>query len=495
MSVRRSGPFFTSVRAIRETGPSCSRTIRISSSSANVSAEPLIGRCTGDIRTSSRCLVAGGRMRRAGAGCVDCFDIVCERDVGRHMRAASRNIVRCEAFRCDRVFEAFVQSVANGLDQDLGDMTTGTERRSLSIMGQRPTDFVPSLDDGNPYWPSVTAIAESPKQRGVLYVGTDDGKVRVSRDGGRTWTDVQARMPGFPANSWVNGIETSRHADGRVYLVVNDYRDDDFGNYLWRSDDFGQTWTSITGDLPARRVLRTVREDPRRPGLLWLGAEIGLFVSVDGGRHWVELKNNMPTMAFNDLVIHGRDNDLVLGTHSRGVWILDNVNAIQELTPQVLAAPAHLFTIEPAHQVRYSGEIAHTGDMFFQGQNPPNGAIVDYWLGAAREGGAVAISVHNAAGQQVANVEPTRTAGINRVTWNLRHAPLASRAGARGRAPAGPLVVPGRYTVRLTVDGQNYERPVEVREDPRMSVAAEVRAGWTQALLGIADVHRRATAL
>jgi photosystem II stability/assembly factor-like uncharacterized protein len=379
--------------------------------------------------------------------------------------------------------------------QDLGDMTTGTERRSLTIMGQRPTEFVASLDDGNPYWPTITAIAESPRQRGVLYVGTDDGKVRVSRDGGRTWTDVQTRMPGFPANSWVNGIEPSRHADGRVYVVVNDYRDDDFGNYLWRSDDFGQTWTSITGDLPARRVLRTVREDPRNPDLLWLGAEIGLYVSVDGGRHWVELKNNMPTMAFNDLVIHGRDNDLVLGTHSRGVWILDNVNAIQELTPQVLAAPAHLFTIEPAHQLRYSGEIAHTGDMFFQGQNPPNGAIVDYWLGTARDGGAVAISVHNAGGEQVASLEPTRTAGVNRVTWNLRHAPLASRAGARGRAPAGPLVVPGRYTVRLTVDGQSYERPVDIREDPRLTVPADVRAGWTQALLGIADVHRRATEL
>jgi photosystem II stability/assembly factor-like uncharacterized protein len=230
--------------------------------------------------------------------------------------------------------------------QDLGNLTTGTDRRSLTIMGQRPTDFVASLDDGVPYWPAITAIAESPRRRGVLYAGTDDGKLRVSRDDGRTWAEAQTRLPGFPAGGWISGIEPSRHAEGRVYVVVNHYRDDDFGNYLWRSDDFGQTWKSIVGDLPAKRVLRTVREDPRNSSLLWLGAEIGLYFSIDGGSHWVELRSNMPTMAFNDLVIHPQDNDLVLGTHSRGVWILDNVNAIQELTPEVLAAPAHLFTIE-----------------------------------------------------------------------------------------------------------------------------------------------------
>ena len=379
--------------------------------------------------------------------------------------------------------------------RELGDMTTGTERRSLTIMGQRPTDFVASLDDGAPYWPTVSAIAESSRRRGVLYVGSDDGKLRVSRDDGRTWTDAATRLPGFPRNGWVSGIEASRHADGRVYAVANNYRDDDFANYLWRSDDFGQTWKSIVGDLPANRVLRTVREDPRNPNLLWLGAELGLYCSLDGGSRWVELRNNMPTMAFNDLVIHGRDNDLVLGTHSRGVWILDNVNAIQELTPQVLAAPAHLFTVEPASQIRYSSELAHTGDMFFRGENPPDGAIVDYWLGAARDSGAVAITVHDAGGRQIASVTPTRQAGINRVIWDLRHARLAARPGSRARPPAGPYVVPGRYTVRLTVDGRHYERSVEVREDPRVRLPATVRAEWTAALLRIADAYRRAAEL
>ena len=375
---------------------------------------------------------------------------------------------------------------------DLGNMTTGRERRDLSIMEQRPTDYVASLDDGAPYWPTITAIAESPRGRGVLYVGTDDGKLRVSRDGGSTWADVQDRLPGFPANAWINGIEPSRHVDGRVYVVVNNYRNDDFGNYVWRSDDFGQTWTSITGDLPARRVLRTVREDLRNPDLLWCGAEIGLYFSIDGGRRWVELKNNMPTMAFNDLVIHPRDNDLVLGTHSRGVWILDNINAIQELTPQVLASPVQLFSVEPAYQIRYSSELAHTGDMFFSGSNPPAGAIIDYWLSTAKGTTAVSLTVHDAAGREIASVDAGRDAGINRVTWDLRHARLASRTG-RGFGPPGPLVVPGRYVVRLTVDGQRYEQPVQVREDPRVILSGDVRASWTAVLLEIGAAHRRAT--
>ncbi len=379
--------------------------------------------------------------------------------------------------------------------QDLGAMTAGTDRRTLRIMGQRPTDFVPSLDDGIPYWPTVSALAESPRRPGVLYAGTDDGRLRVSMDDGRTWTDAHTRLPGLPRGAWISGIEASRHTDGTVYVAVNNYRDNDFANYLYRSTDFGRTWSAIVGDLPPNRVVRTVREDPRNASLLWLGTELGLFFSTDGGTRWVELKNNMPRMAFNDLVIHGRDNDLVLGTHSRGVWILDNVNAIQEMTPAVLASAAHLFTIEPAYQIRYSSELAHTGDMFFRGENPADGALIDYWLGAARDTAAVKITILDAAGTQVATVSARTAAGVNRVTWDLRHPRLAVRPGARGRGNAGPYVVPGRYTVRLTVDGQSLDRVVDVRDDPRVRVPADVRATWTADLLEIAAVQRRAASL
>ena len=301
-------------------------------------------------------------------------------------------------------------------------------------MGQMPDDLTPSLDDGVPYYPTISAVAESPLRPGLIYAGTADGRLRVSRDGGERWTDVAARdvsdsdgpsvlpdFPGLPPGAWVNGIEPSRHDEARVYAVWNNYRNDDYANYLYRSDDYGETWTSITGDLPAERVLRTVREDPRNPSVLFLGAEIGLFHTMDGGEHWTELRGGMPTLPFNDLVIHPRDNDLVLGTHGRGIWILDQINALQELTPEVMAGPAHPFTIEPATQIRRAGGAAHAGDVHYQSENPPNGAILDYWLAEAVAEGTVSIAIEAEGGARVATVDGATGQGMNRVVWDMRH--------------------------------------------------------------------------
>jgi photosystem II stability/assembly factor-like uncharacterized protein len=152
--------------------------------------------------------------------------------------------------------------------EDLGDQTTSTDRRTLQVMGQEVADFIASLDDGVPYWPTISALAESPRVRGVLYVGTDDGQVRVSRDEGRTWIDVASGVPGLPERAWIAGLEASRHADGTVYMTVDQHRSDDNRNYVYASTDFGRTWTSIAADLPADRVVRTIREDPRNPSVL-----------------------------------------------------------------------------------------------------------------------------------------------------------------------------------------------------------------------------------
>jgi photosystem II stability/assembly factor-like uncharacterized protein len=362
---------------------------------------------------------------------------------------------------------------------DLGDLTTGANRRDLEIMGRRGHDHTPSLDDGIPYWPTLTAIAESPFVRGLLYVGTDDGNLHVLRDDGATWTEVSRLVPGLPGGALINGIEPSRHRAGTVYIAANNYRDDDFTNYLYRSTDFGDTWESITSDLPARRVVRTVREDPRNPDVLWLGTELGAFVTNDGGRHWAELKVNMPTLAINDLVVHERDNDLVLASHGRGIWILDNVNAIQEMTPAITARAGYVFSIEPADQIRLSGGKAHTGDMIFEGENPPNGAILDYWLSDAVDAASVRLEIIDARRQPVRTLTPRREAGVNRVVWDLRH----DRIGNNG--PQGPLVVPGTYIARLTVRGQSSEQPVEVRQDPRVTVSPEAVAQWTAMLMEI----------
>ncbi|UCG89005.1 MAG: hypothetical protein JSW71_10895 [Gemmatimonadota bacterium] len=370
----------------------------------------------------------------------------------------------------------------------LGDLTTGVNRRELRIMGQRPHDSTLSLDDGIPYYPTLSAIAESPLRQGLLYAGTDDGNLQVSLDDGQSWQNVVDRLPGLPASSWISGIEPSRFDEGTVYVAINNYRNDDYSNYLFRSSDFGQTWTSIVGDLPADRVTRTIREDLRNPDVLYLGTELGLFYSNDNGVHWVELKGNMPTMAFNDLVLHPRDNDLVLASHSQGIWILDNANALQELTPEVLRAEAHLFTIEPAEMIRYQGAGGHTGDVVFMGENPPAGAIIDYYLSEERDPQQVTVSIHDDSGREINRTRATARSGVNRVVWNLRHANIGMPDDVdRGRGMEGPWVLPGQYTVRLQVGTQRFAQTVEVLEDPRIEVTDPQRADWHERVMSLAE--------
>jgi hypothetical protein len=367
--------------------------------------------------------------------------------------------------------------------QDLGDMTSGVDRATLPLMGRLPDENVLSIDDGVPYYPGTTAIAESPRRRGVLYVGTDDGKFRVSVDDGKTFESGEGRFPGLPAMSWFAGIEPSRHAEGTVYVVVDNHRSNDFANYVYKSTDFGKTFTSVVGDLPAERVARAIREDHKNGNVLYLGTEIGLFVTVDGGQHWVELKNNMPTLPFNDLTIQARDNDLVLASHGRGIWILDQLTALQGLGAAA-SSDAHLFPIEPAEQIRQTNLKAHAGDLVFRGQNPPNGAIIDYWLSIARKD--VDLTVRDSAGVLIQTLSPSQSRGVNRVVWNLRHADLPVRSGfgeddetPRGGNLPGPYVLPGVYTVRLVVAGQTIEQKVEVRDDPRIDALPADRKTWS----------------
>jgi hypothetical protein len=368
----------------------------------------------------------------------------------------------------------------------LGDLTSGTDRRSLVIMDQVADSFVLSLDDGIPYWPTLTAIAESEHRPGVLLVGTDDGLVQVSTNDGQSWMDVTDALPGAPELMWVNQVHMSKSVDGRMYVAANNYRNDDYENYLWVTEDSGRSWRSIVGDLPAEQVVRVVREDPRNSDVLWLGTEMRAFWSWNGGRNWLPLDGNMPTVAVNDLVVHPRDNDLVLATHGRGIWILDQLNALQEMTSAIAASDAHLFSIEPAEQIRYRAEKAHTGNMIFEGDNPPEGAIIDFW--SAGEGETAQIIVLSDQRIQVASMEVETQRGMNRAIWDLRHAReggTPARGGGFGGGGRGPLVVPGEYTVRLSIDDVVTEQTVEVREDPRLEHDAVVRSEWTETLLGM----------
>lgn len=370
----------------------------------------------------------------------------------------------------------------------LGDQTTEVNRRELLIMGQRADENTASLDDGIPYYPTLTAVAESRLKQGMLYVGTDDGLLKISSDDGKTWTDVTSRLSGLPKETWINTIETSSHAAGTAYVAINNYRNDDFNNYVYKTTDFGQSWQSVTGDLPANRVARTLREDPKNPNLLYLGTEIGFFISLNGGKNWTELKNNMPTVAFNDLTIHPRDNDLILATHGRGVWILDNLNALQELSTEVMDQGAALFNIPTAERINYTREGAHVGDMYFRGTNPLRGAIIDYYLKDFTEKEDVSLSIFDMDGNELHSFTPDRRAGIHRVTWNLNNNGLNSgKQRLRGNAPP---VTPGLYMAKLTVKGTVYEKQFNVVDDPRLEVSIADRNAWTANLEDIFSLYK-----
>lgn len=391
------------------------------------------------------------------------------------------------------------KSTDNGANwQPLGDLTTQTNRRELKIMGQRADSSTASLDDGIPYWPTLTAIAESPLQKGLLYVGTDDGQVQVSTDDGQSWTNVTDRLPGLPEMTWINTIEVSQHQAGTAFIAINNYRNNDFKNYLYQTTDAGNTWTSIVNDLPEDRVVRTLRQDPKNPMLLYLGTEIGFFISQNGGKNWVELKNNMPTVAFNDLVIHPRENDLVLATHGRGIWILDNLNPLQEFKGKDVI---QLYTPPQAEMINYSRKGAHVGDMIFRGENPERGAMIDYFLPEPVAKKDIKLQIKTSDGLLVNSLRPDTLQGFNRVYWNFNYksypsAPTNPDAQEespwwRSRGMNGPMANPGLYRVELSVGEETLTTNLSIVDDPRLDLDLAVRKAWTATLFEIGDLYSR----
>jgi len=330
------------------------------------------------------------------------------------------------------------------------------------------------------YYNTIYSVAESPVQKGLIWAGLDDGNLHVTRDDGATWTRVDRNVPGVGPEAVVSHVEASRTAACTAYATFERKFMDDLKPYAFRTTDCGATWTSIAGNLPEGAYLQVLREDPKNPSVLYAGTETGLYVSVTGGNDWFRLGGNLPAIPVHEVIVHGRENDLIVATHARGIWILDDASAIQELATAA-AKPAHLFPMRTATRFATKQGKGSLGHSLFMGPNPPYGAIIRYHL---RERPAAAtpvrLEVFDASGQLVrALPRVPREPGINTAVWDLGHAPPRPRrapAGGAGDeeaifarlfgAASGPRALPGRYTVRLTVGNERLEQPVEVRIDP-----------------------------
>ncbi len=386
---------------------------------------------------------------------------------------------------------------------------------------------------------TIITISESPLVPGLIWVGTDDGNVQLTRDGGTSWTNVRANIKGVPDGIWCSRVESSRFDEGTCYVTFDGHRSDDFHPYVFKTADFGKTWTSLVGNLPDGQVAYVIREDLVNKSLLFVGTEHDVFFSRDGGKSWNDLSLNMPTVAFHDLMIHPRDHDLIAATHGRGIWILDDITALRQATNEVLAKEAVLFDAgKPGTRwLRITRGGYGRGNLFFQGENPPDGALIHFYLKDKPKGEAT-LEITNVTGElktvyALDDVEP----GITRIVWDLRFDPPAKTVenmalnlkkmiesaldrpglseeqkaqlkkaladvdkigtnfrkyleiqtrirsiiaggmrfygGFGGRRMGGQTAEPGEYLVKLTVGGKTLTGKVEVRLDPIEAAAKD----------------------
>ena len=367
-----------------------------------------------------------------------------------------------------------------------GDLTNNEKRDEKQIFGKTAKDFM-SRNDGVVHWGTATTIAQSPLTADVIWFGADDGNLHVTRDLGKTWTRLTDKVPGVLKGTYVSRIEPSRTSPGAAYVSFDGHRADDFKPYVYFTPDFGSTWKNVTGNLPEGGTVSVVREHPKSPDVLFVGTEMALWASFNRGGSWTHIRSSLPTVPVDDIFIHARDNDLILGTHGRSIWILDNAAALSGLNETIAAKPIHAFDAGRAVQWRIAGVGASNGHKGFNGPNPPDGTAIQYWLKDPVDAkDNVSITISTESGEKVRDLQGTRVAGVNRVIWDLRHAPPPAVEGGGfggggfgGGGPRGPLVPPGKYTVKVTTPTLTSNVvTITVEDDPRIQISEADRKAW-----------------
>jgi photosystem II stability/assembly factor-like uncharacterized protein len=359
------------------------------------------------------------------------------------------------------------------------DLTKRIDRNKITMMGVPGDRSMLSKNDGVTAYSTIISLNESPVMPGVIWVGTDDGLVQVSRDGGLTFTEVGKNIQGLPSNHlhWVSRISASHFDPATAYVSIDGHRSNDLKPYVYVTRDYGQTWQSLASTLPQSGNVQVVREDPKNKDLLYVGTEFGLYISTNAGKDWKKFMGNMPTVRVDDLLVHPRENDLIVATHGRSVWIADDITPLQQLTQAVRDSAAHLFDIRPAvmwlNDQQLGQQIA--GQRHFLGDNPPRGTAIHYYLQSAAE---VKLAIADGGGKTIRTITSQGRPGINRVQWNLQQDPPqgSSSAGAGqggqrggGRGGGGSPVEPGTYIVTMTAAGKSITKPVTVLRDVWLS--------------------------
>ena len=389
------------------------------------------------------------------------------------------------------------------------DLSTNTKRETLSIMGVDDKGTNIAKHDGVTAWGTIVTLEESAKRAGVIWTGTDDGVVSVTRDGGKSWNNVTANFAGVPKWTYVSDVVPSQHTDGAAYVTFDGHRGGDYGTYVFATTDFGATTKSIVSNLPKGEVARTIAEDPKNADLLYLGTETGLWVSHNRGGQWTRLKANLPTTPIYEIKIHPRDNDLILATHARGVWILDDPGVIQQWA-KAEAAGTFAFDPEPATAFNQANDKmkGFEGDMQFLGLNPAPGATLAYRLANDAKQVSWVIRDGNTVVRELSgdDVRGRTTAGLQIVKWDLRVQPLkplppppgapaggGGGGGFGGGGNNGPFVLPGTYRATLRVDGKDVQAvSVAVKGDPEITISESDRRTWFEAAKSLHDLQQQA---
>jgi photosystem II stability/assembly factor-like uncharacterized protein/outer membrane lipoprotein-sorting protein len=334
---------------------------------------------------------------------------------------------------------------------------------------------------------TIYAVSESPFDEKAVWVGTDDGNVQLTRDGGKSWKNLTGNIPGVPKGSWVSSVEASRFDASTAYITIDRHAFGDMTPWVFKTSDFGKTWNRIAGpEQGLRGYAHVVKEDAVKPSLLFVGTEFGLWISVDGGGSWAQFKGgDFPSVAVRDIQVHPRDQDLVLATHGRGIWIIDDLTPLRSLTKEELAKDAAFLPSRPVQQRIPSTGGWVEGDATFVGQNPQGGAIINYYQRTRHLFGPIKLDILDSGGKIVDTLSASKRRGINRVVWSMQVKPprVPRAAQLAFSSSLGPRVPPGTYTVRLTKGSQTIETKLEIGIDRRANYSAADRTEQFNAVM------------